>query len=105
MKLEKRQIVILVSGVVAVLVLVGGAWVLVSSRPNTAAKPNKTSTENVAGSPSENGIDYPVADSAVQSSAATVMDAPVTDVKTKDEATRAIGDLDTLVDLAGNDTE
>jgi flagellar basal body-associated protein FliL len=105
MKLEKKQIVILVSGVVAVLVLVGGAWVLVSSRPNTAAKPNKTSTENVAGLPGENGTGNLANTSTIQNPVAAAMDAPVTDVKTKDEATKTIGDLDTLVDSAGNDVE
>lgn len=106
MKLEKKQIAILVSGVVVVLVLIGGAWVLVSSRPNTAGMPNRMPTESVAGSPGENGTGNPAnAAPEVQSPVAAAMDTPVTDVKTKDEATKAIGDLDTLVDSAGNDTE
>lgn len=106
MKLEKKQIVILSAGAVAVLALVGGAWLLVSSRPNTVAKPNRTSTENATGFQRDTATGNP-ADSAaaVQDPVATALDAPVTDVKTKAEATKAIGDLDTLVDSAGNDTD
>ncbi|NTW29872.1 MAG: hypothetical protein HGA33_01165 [Candidatus Moranbacteria bacterium] len=106
MKLEKKQIVILSVGAVAVLALVGGAWLLVSSRPNTVAKPNRTAAENSAGLPGDRGTGN-ATDSAdaVRDPVATALDAPVTDVKTKAEATKAMGDLDTLVDSAGNDTE
>ncbi|NTV55363.1 MAG: hypothetical protein HGA16_02590 [Candidatus Moranbacteria bacterium] len=106
MKLEKKQIVILSVGTVAVLALVGGAWLLVSSRPNTVAKPNRTAAENSAGFPGDRGAgDATDSADAVQDPVAAALDAPVTDVKTKAEATKAMGDLDTLVDSAGNDTE
>lgn len=105
MKLEKKQIAILVSGMVALLVLVGGAWVLVSSRPNAVVKQDQATTESVAGPSGESGAGNLADTSTVQDPVVTALDAPVADVKTKDEATKAVGDLDMLVDSAGNDVE
>lgn len=103
MKLEKRQIVILVSGVVAVLVLVGGAWVLVSSRPNTAAKTTNGSRQRSVAP--ENAVGISGNDKTAQEPVSEAPDTSVVDVTTKAEATKAIGDLDMLVDSAGNDTD
>jgi hypothetical protein len=103
MKLEKKQIVILVSVAAAVLVLAGGAWIMISSRPNTAAKPTNGSRQSSVAP--ENTVGISGNDKTAQEPVAEAPDTSVVDVKTKAEATKAIGDLDALVDSAGNDTE
>jgi hypothetical protein len=106
MKLEKKQIVILVSGVVVMLILASGAWFLLSTRMNTAVLPKQTSLKSVVGTIGDNGTGNPAHALATgQAPVVATMDTPIADVKSKAEAANAIGDLDTLVYSAGNDME
>ncbi|HWQ60434.1 MAG TPA: hypothetical protein VN420_04830 [Candidatus Fimivivens sp.] len=107
MKLERNQVVMVAVGGVVVLALTFGSWLMVSSgkrsvSPVTTSKPTpaaaqQTASSDVSSAPTKETVDSDNAD--VLDAAALV---PVT---SKAEADKALGDLDGMVNSAGNEAE